>query len=133
MGNQVWVTGRYQEYFGLSELTEPVAGIEDPTARLSIEPLDVAPADVASGGALAEAYESMLVRVTGVSVTAANPDQPNDYDEFAVTGGLRIDDGLFPELDNAYPTGTSFASITGILEFSFSNSKLLPRSANDLQ
>jgi hypothetical protein len=133
VGNRVWVAGRYQEYFGLSELTEPVAGLEDPTTRLSIEPIEVAPAEIATGGPLAEAYESMLVRVTEVSVTTTNPDLPNDYDEFAVTGGLRIDDRLFPELDNAYPAGKSFGSIAGILEFSFSNSKLLPRGANDLQ
>jgi hypothetical protein len=133
VGNQVWVAGRYREHFGLSELTEPVAAIEDLTVRLSIEPIDVEPAEVATGGALAEAYESMLVRVTNVSVTNPNPDLPKDYDELAVTSGLRIDDGLFPDLDNAYPAGTSFASIAGILEYSFGNSKLLPRRAADLE
>ena len=132
VGNRVGVAGRYQEYFGLTELTEPRLTIEDPTAVLSIEPIDVAPADIATGGPLAEAYESMLVRVTAVTVATVNPDLPNDYDELEVTGALRVDDRLFPELDNTYPTGTAFGSITGILDFSFGNSKILPRAAADV-
>ena len=132
VGDRVRVTGRYQEYFGLSELTEPSATVEDPAAHFSIEPLDVAPADIATGGALAEAYESMLVRVSGVAVTAANPDLPDDYDELAVSGDLRVDDRLLPELDNSYPEGTGFGSITGILDFSFGNTKVLPRAIGDL-
>jgi hypothetical protein len=132
VGSGLWIAGRYQEYFGLDELTEPLWSIEDPATVVSIEPIDVAPADVATGGALAEAYESMLVRVMAVVVTNINPDSPNDYDELEVTGNLRIDDRLLPDLDNAYPVGTGFVSITGILDFSFGNAKLLPRSAADL-
>lgn len=32
--------------------------------------------------------------IGAVAITVANPDDPDDYDEFEVTGGLRIDDGV---------------------------------------
>jgi hypothetical protein len=88
--------------------------------------------DIATGGTLAEGYESMLVRIEAVQVIDSNPDAPSDFDEFVVTGGLRIDDLLYPALDNGYPLNTTFVSIDGILGFSSSDFKLLPRSEADL-
>ena len=70
--------------------------------------------------------------VLGVSVASVNPDAPQDFDEFGVTGGLRIDDLLYSALDNTFSMGASFTSITGVLSFSFSNTKLMPRAAGDL-
>ena len=80
----------------------------------------------------------MLVSVGAVSITNVNPDDPNDYDEFEVTGGLRIDDGVSDAtvpggLGNDCPVGTTFDGITGIVGWSFSNSKLQPRDAADVQ
>jgi hypothetical protein len=104
----------------------------DAGTALPFAPLDVTPADVTTAGPLAEAYESMLLRVSSVSVISVNPDAPQDFDEFAVTGNLRIDDLLYTALDNNFALGASFSSITGVLGFSFSNTKLMPRGANDL-
>jgi hypothetical protein len=81
----------------------------------------------------AEALESVLVVAQDCVVADANPDSPEDYDEFSLAGGLRVDDAVFTELDNVYATGTRFASINGLLGFSFGEYKLWPRSAIDLQ
>ncbi|MGB1276053.1 MAG: hypothetical protein ACPG77_09910, partial [Nannocystaceae bacterium] len=85
----------------------------------------------------AEPYESMLVSVGPVEITDENPDSPDDFDEFAVTGDLRIDDRLTDSvqnegLDNNCPVGESFDDIVGVHFFSFDNFKLQPRSEDDV-
>ena len=95
------------------------------------DPIPVDACDVATGGADAERYESMLLVVSDVSVTNANPDDPSDYDEFEVAGCLRVDDFLYDALDQPVE-GTDYTSITGVLNYSFSNFKLAPRDAEDL-
>ena len=132
VGNRVDVSGTYREFFGESELDGAVVTLTDPSISLPFGPTVVDPEDIATGGALAEGYESMLVRVENVFVINTNPDAPSDFDEFVVTGGLRIDDLLYPALNNTYPLSTAFVRIDGILGFAFSNFKLLPRGAGDL-
>ena len=66
-----------------------------------------------------------------VSVTDANPDTPDDYDEFTVGGCLRIDDFLYDDLDQP-ALESDYSEITGVSTYSFDNSKLLPRGAEDL-
>ena len=131
-GNRLNITGTYEEFFGLGRLTDPMVTIIDAGTTLPFVPMVVNPVDVATGGALAEGYESMVIQVHNVVVTVANPDAPNDFDEFQVTGALRVDDLLYPSLDNTFPVDTTFQTITGIHGFSFGNHKLLPRSATDL-
>ena len=53
-------------------------------------------------------------------------------DEFKVTGDLRIDDFIWEDMDNTYPVGTTFSSITGILHYAYGNYKIVPRNAEDL-
>jgi hypothetical protein len=72
------------------------------------------------------------VRVNGVSVVNANPDAPQNFNEFAVTGNLRIDDFLFAYPQNSFPVGTAFPFVAGVLHYSFNNNKILPRDAADL-
>ncbi|MCA9694361.1 MAG: hypothetical protein KC636_32545 [Myxococcales bacterium] len=66
-----------------------------------------------------------------------NPDAPEDYDEFTVTGDLRIDDvisdnALDMGLNNACMLGDGFTSITGVHGWSFDNRKLQPRFEADV-
>ncbi|MEZ4236318.1 MAG: thrombospondin type 3 repeat-containing protein [Myxococcota bacterium] len=131
-GDQVDVTGEYVEYYGLTELQSSSATV---TGTLPVPPaIDVAACDVGTGGADAERYESMLVKVSGVTVTDANPDDPSDYNEFEVAGCLRVDDQLCPDCWADQPAvGTAFGSLTGPLTYGFGDSKLLPRTAADLQ
>jgi imidazolonepropionase-like amidohydrolase len=133
VGNQVTVTGTYSEYYELSELAVQSVTVTDAGITLPFGPIVVAdPSTIATGGGAAEGYESMLLEVDNVQVTVMNPDA-TDYDEFAVTGNLRVNDLLYVALDNLYPVGTPFAKIVGIHDFSFSNYKLEPRDATDIQ
>jgi hypothetical protein len=98
-------------------------------------PVMVTPAEIATGGMRAAALEGVLVRVENVDVTNPNPapegGEAAPTNEYQVTGNLRVDDGLY--LTAPYPVmGERFASITGVLIFARSNSKLNPRSADDL-
>lgn len=133
VGNKVDISATYEEFFNLSELVNAVITITDAGTTLPFGPIAVAnPAEIATGGAKAEGYESMLVSVASVQVTNMNPDSPKDFDELAVTGNLRVDDELDPTIDNTFTVGTSFSKISGILTFSFSNHKLAPRSATEM-
>ncbi|MEZ4442394.1 MAG: thrombospondin type 3 repeat-containing protein [Polyangiaceae bacterium] len=136
LGDRLLLDGDYAEYFDVSQLENPVFTF---VAAGSVPaPVVLSSADIATGGSMAEAYEGVLVRVQNVAVTNVNPDAPSDFDEFEVTGGLRIDDlvvdggGTGGMLDNTYALGASFSSITGVHHYSFSNFKLLPRTTADL-
>jgi hypothetical protein len=93
--------------------------------------LDVSAESIADGGALSAELDGMLVRVRDAVVLAANADAPNDYDETLLEGGLRLDDRLFPELDNDFVAGARL-DVTGVLGYSFGHWKLWPRSRDDL-
>jgi hypothetical protein len=131
VGQLVTVSGTYEEYFGLTEVSSPTVTIQGPGAVPA--PIAATACDVGTGGADAERYESMLVEVSGVSVTDTNPDAPSDFDEFEVDGCLRVDDFLCASCWLDQPAnGTNYSSITGPLYYSFSNTKLVPRDAADL-
>lgn len=133
VGDVVSVTGVYVEYFGLVELTNPSVTIVASGDPLPFAPLVLDSAEIATNGASAELYEAMLLQVDNVAITTLNPDAPEDFDEFEVTGGLRIDDTNFDALDNTCAIGSGFDSIVGTLDFAFSNTKLNPRDAADIQ
>ncbi|MFV8752413.1 amidohydrolase family protein [Nannocystaceae bacterium ST9] len=133
IGAKVDVQGVYEEFYELTELGDAAVTVVEPgNGSLPFAAKILPAAEVATGGAQAEPHESMLIRVEDVSITAQNADQGmGDYDEFVVTGNLRIDDALFAGLGNDCPVGSLFADVYGVLGFSFSNFKLLPRSAAD--
>ena len=130
VGNTVDVEGDYVEFDGASELANPKVTVVDAGTALSIAPIPV-PADYNADGG--EKLEGMLCVVNGpVAVTVANADAPLDFDELVVTGGVRLDDFLWPDLDNTYAVGTPFAKVVGICHWSHGNRKIYPRSAADL-
>lgn len=137
VGDVVSVTGTYEVYFGLDEISFPTVQIEQTGNPLPFDPLVVSPADVATGGPLAFPLQSQLIAVDDVQIVDQNPDQPQDFDEFAVTGNLRVDDGIADAtkdmgLGNACPVGTTFQQLVGILGWSFENTKLQPRTKSDI-
>ena len=118
LGNDVDLQGTYEEYYGVAELTGVSITVSN-TSGAIIDPLVVDPSNLTDP----EQYEGMLIRVENVSVTAENADSSGDYDEFAITGGLRVDDFIWEAMDNNYPVGTTFSSITGILHYSMATIK----------
>jgi hypothetical protein len=137
VGNRVTVSGTYEEFNGLAEISNPTVTIEDAGLVLPFDPILLDPATLSTGKANAEPFESMLVRIGPVAITVVNPDAPMDYDEFTVTGDLRVDDQNTDAvkdmgLNNKCPVATKFDDIIGILGFSFANTKLQPRSKTDV-
>jgi hypothetical protein len=130
LGERLTLFGRLDVYQDTDELVAPT--LLERSLDAPVEPLVVAARDVGDGGALADAYQSMLVRVENVAVTNENPDAPADYDEFLLDDVLRVDDLFAPDLDNVFPPGTRFRSVTGVLGRSFGHPKLWPRDANDM-
>ena len=139
-GDVVNLIGTYSEYYGKSEIT--IAGAADITVTGTAAipaPAVVQPADVIAGGADAESYEGVLVRVEDVACT--DPDL--GYGEFEVTGGLPVDDYFFvtgggPSGANIIPAeGDTFTAIDGILDYTSFNDvpeyKLVPRTLDDYE
>ncbi len=117
-------------YAGAFELTNSTVAVTS-SGEAAPAPVLVAPAEIATSGNKAAALEGVLVKVESVTVTSANPDAPQSFNEFEVTGSLRVDDYLY--LMTPLPAlGDSFTSITGVLALRSGNTKVEPRSVNDL-
>lgn len=134
-GDRLTLFGTYEEFFEMSQISvTAAASVTALGSGAPLEPEVIAdPAAIATGGALTEDYEGVLVRVEDVTVINENPDAPMEFGEFTVTGDLRIDDLFFAVNDWTKPAlGAGYASITGLLVYNFSNFKLEPRDAADL-
>jgi cytosine/adenosine deaminase-related metal-dependent hydrolase len=133
-GQGVDVSGTYVEFTGESEIANPTVTVVDPNGNeMAPQPL-ADPAAVGSCYTAAEPLEGMLVELDAVSVTDPNPDAPSNFDEYEASG-LRVDDLILDGVNDgspAYAAGTSFTSITGILEFLHGNYKVEPRGASDV-
>ena len=131
-GDALTVTGTYQDYYGLTEISFPES-VESTGDSGTITPITL---DACAVAANAEAYESMRVTLPGATVTDLNADAEDgsdspDYDEFVVDDCLRVDDFIDAEIDQ--PTSmVSYSSIDGILIYTYDNYKLAPLTAASL-
>ncbi len=126
VGNRVDVTGTIQDFFGQTQLTTVTVTVTSASVEAPPAPIVVTPAQVATGGARAAELEAVLVTVQDVEVTAVD----TGFGEFTLDGSLIVDDALFA-LAPAPTVGARFLSVSGVLAFRNSNSKLLVRSAAD--
>ncbi|MDC0722889.1 hypothetical protein [Nannocystis bainbridge] len=129
-GDVVTINGLYSEFYEMSQITAGKAGDVIVSGTDAVpSPIVVDAADVATSGSMSENYESVLVTVENVTVTA----EADMFGEWTIDGGLRLDDLFFATADWPKPAvDDTFASITGPLVFSFENFKLAPRTADDL-
>ena len=131
LGDVISISGQYTEFHEYSEIT--LSKVENLTITGTAAvpaPAVVAPADIATGGALSEPYEGVLVQVENVTVTAPVV----DFGEFTITGDLKVDDLFFlPDPGPKPMMGDVYTSITGLLAFSFNVFKLSPRDLADLK
>lgn len=129
-GDVVTITGLYTEFYDASQLSAGQPGDVMITGSGAVpDPVIVAPADIATGGAMAENYEGVLVRVENVTVAAA----ADNFGEWTVDASLRVDDLFFAMADWPTPMpGDMFSAIIAPLHYSFDNFKLVPRTAADL-
>ena len=134
-GDSVTVIGTVDEYYcstcddGLTEITGVTAVIIHGPAVNMINPSIVAPGQIMTGGSDAEKFESCLITVQDVTVD--NPDL--GFGEWSVSDGtnsMRLDDVwdyyYYPE------NGQSLAEVSGVMTYSYGNTKLLPRLARDI-
>lgn len=136
IGNEVSVTGVYDEYFELTEITGAVTTILDAGTTPEFAPIPSTTTTL-STPATAEPFESMLVSIGASTIIAQNADTPPaDFDEFTVANAgmnpLRINDQFFAAIDNTCAAGSTFTSITGVMDYSFSFYKLEPRDEADI-
>ena len=121
-GDVLNVTGTFQEYYGLSEIT-----VEDPTlveftglgAEVEISHFYSPPEDW-------EPYESQLVSISDVTVTS----EPSVYGEVTTDfGDLLLDDLFF---EHGLSEAETVSEIVGPLYFSHDAMRINPRSADDI-
>ena len=139
-GNQVAVSGVYTNANGVAEVIGTSITVVDSGTSLPFYAIAVDPNDVKTGGPKVDAYQSMLLALSNVTITNAQPDGSGQFFEFVVGGACRVDDFLFtqygqpalPYPPTGFTNGTSFTSLFGVLGYSFGNSKLWPRDAADI-
>ncbi|HUU03303.1 MAG TPA: lamin tail domain-containing protein [Myxococcota bacterium] len=136
-GDKVDITGTYVENYEQSEIkaaTVTVVGSDSLPA-----PADVSASAVHTGGADAEAYEGVIVRVQNVYVSSAMiPGSDGlDHGDFGVKESGGNDELIVtPTFDFNYDytrnANDQFNAISGVLEFTFSEFRLSPRGCGDL-
>ncbi len=121
-GDEIRITADVTEYNGLTELTN-VAAYEVLSSENEISPTVITTNQVAD-----EQYEGVLVKVENAQCTNDNL----GYGEWELndgSGACRVDDLLYAFT----PTqGTSY-NVTGPVTYTFSNFKIEPRRADDIQ
>lgn len=131
LGDVLDLRGEYIEFFGYSQLLLHAAGDLSITGAGAVPaPAVVAAADIAKLGAKAENYEGCLVQVDGATVTGT----VEQYHQFIVDGVLPVDNLFFAPLPEPKPPiATQFTALVGLLNYSFDEFTLNPRSCADLQ
>ncbi|HEY1099781.1 MAG TPA: hypothetical protein VGF99_12680, partial [Myxococcota bacterium] len=136
VGDKVTIVGNVQTFFDQVQIssatfTKTGTGTVTPTI------IDGTAAITAATSAGARApLEGCLVDVRNLTVSDATPepgqaDSGNPLNEFAVEGGLRVDDALF-FIDPQPNDGEVLNGVKGVLSWRNSLLKLLPRNAADV-
>ena len=123
IGDEVEVTGTVSEYYGFTELGNVTVSILSDGNPVP-EAVSVSTGDLASN----EAYEGVLTRLSNVTVTQL-PDEHGQWYVDDGSGACQIDDAIFSYTP---VIGQTFGSITGAVDYSYSEYGLNPRSESDL-
>lgn len=129
-GDVVSIRGEYTEFFDQSQIEiTSLEGIEVTGSDTVPDPVLVNAADIAVGGADAEAYEGVLVRTEGITAS----DATNQFGDFHVDGDLVISNFFLFEQGGVLDVlpGTAIAFAQGPLLYSFEEYKLAPRTEAD--
>ena len=143
VGNRITVSGTITNYFDELELdmvtvVVPVPPTTEPLpAMTTTTPAGVAlaAADLATGGAVATAYEGVLVQLSNVTVTSITPalgtGDKAPSNEFVVDNSLRVNDLLY--LTTPFPAlNATYSTLGGILNWQYGDSTLEPRGSSDV-
>ena len=125
MGDDVTVVGTVDEFNNLTE----IIGLLSVTVNSSGNPQPTAE-NLSAGDAATEEWEGVLVRVADIECTNL-PDATNNFQWLGSSwqGDILVDDLMY---DSA-PNVGSFYSVTGVITFTFSEWKVEPRMASDIE
>jgi len=129
-GDRIRVSGTTATYEGGFELAEPtVTVLLSAAPECATEALAVAvrPEDIAPGAATELEHRYRLVRLDGVAVTQAGGEGP----PLVIEGLLPVSSYLAGFDPSAYPVGTRFARLLGVVDY-HGGSQLAPRGAADM-
>ena len=145
VGDTITAVGDIVEYYCFTELQPAVVTIETAAAELpAAVTVDIAQlGDKATDGDN-ESFESVLVTVNNVVLSNeaalgtdgkphgelyVGPDDKTDALRIGPMFGVYLTDKAGTVYTSKWPKGTKFASITGVMQFSFGKFRLLPVSA----
>ena len=130
LNDEVSVQGYIGSYYTMVQITgSPMVKVIS-SGNTPIEATLVNPSDVTTGGAKAKAFSSVLVKVADVEMTEVVDEKYAIWKVTGAGGSVEIDDYLgYSTIPNV---GDAFSSITGLLVFDYSKSKIAPRAAYDL-
>ena len=146
-GDDVIVQGEVTEYYGWTEITD----VDSITATGTSTASNIVPISVTTGtlgdscNVLGEAYESVLVTLSGVGMMEA----ANGYGEITIndgTGPTQLEDGIL-NTDATFETGfcfpvspattwdyvgTNITTLTGVIKYSYGSYEVHPRTMDDI-
>lgn len=138
LGDNITITGTVQENFNVTRLTDITAFTRNSSGNPVPSPVVVTTGEIATGGANAEAYESVLVEVQNLTVADPFPDGDRNFGEFSVddgSGPVRVDDEsqhAYSQLDTMWAGGEKIDFIRGIHDYFVGEFKIEPRNNGDL-
>ncbi len=129
-GDGVTVTGVVGEYQGLAEVIADPADVSVVSNGNALPAVNAVTTSELADDATAEGYESCLVQVTDVTVTDADL----GYGEWSIDDGVVVNDLFEPEVPwEVLYEGDTFTALTGVLNYSFENFKIEPRTGDDIE
>jgi len=130
VGDELILSATVNEYYSFTQLID-VTSSSTVSSGNSINPLSISTGDLGIACSFeGEGYESMLVKVSNVTI--------EDVDEFGNwvindgSGQAMVDDYFFDGDWPSVATGDEYGSITGVVEYSYSEFKILPRDETDI-
>ena len=130
-GQNITITATVNEYYSLTQLIDGGSFTVNSSGN-SVAPTDITTGELANGcSASGESVESMLVRISDISITQSS----NEWGEWYVSDGsgeVMINDKIFDGewLDPA--NEQEFASIVGVVDYAYSEFSILPRTMSDI-
>lgn len=125
IGDNITITGTVDEFFNYTTIENPSAYTVNSSGNTLPTAITLTTLAVND-----EQYEGVLVKVMGATCTADTATNGNG--EWTIndgSGALIVDNKMFSF--NAIVS--TIYNVTGVVDFSFSNFKLLPRDVNDVQ
>jgi hypothetical protein len=123
IGDSVIISGKVVEYFKMTQITN-VSSFTIVSGNQTVPAASVISTNMANS----EPYEGVLVKV--INATCTNPSA--GFGEWTVddnSGPINVDDMLYPYS----PVLNTKYNVTGVINYSFSSYKILPRNAADIQ